>query len=79
MSMINGQAMITDDTVIKINGVALNAIDYHPDFREEGGTTTRVVSHDPRLEQLIPEGQTAQVTVFNPLTNLRSATMAFTR
>jgi hypothetical protein len=79
MSMINGQAMITSDTVIEINGVPLNAIDYPSDFREDGGTTTQVVSRDARLEQLMPAGQTVQVTVFNSLTNLRSAPMSLTR
>lgn len=76
---ITGKAMITNDTVIEINGVALNALDYPPDFREDGGFTTRVVSRDARLEQLIPAGQTVQVTVFNSLTNLRSALFSLTR
>ena len=76
---VNGNAMITSDTVIEINGVVLTAIDYPSDFQEDGGFTTRVVSRDARLEQLIPEGQTVQMTVFNSLTNLRSAPVMFTR
>jgi hypothetical protein len=76
---VNGNAMITNDTVIEINGVPLGAIDYPSDFREDGGFTTRVVSRDPRLEQLISSGQTVQVTVFNSLTNRRSEAKAFTR
>ena len=76
---ITGKAMITNDTVIEIDGVPLNATDYPPDFREDGGFTTRVVSRDPRLEQLIRPGQTVQVTVFNSLTNLRSAPFSLTR
>lgn len=76
---VNGSAMITNDTVVEINGVPLNAIDYPLAFREDGGTTTQVVSRDAMLQQLIPEGQTVQVTLFNSLTNLRSAPMAFTR
>jgi hypothetical protein len=76
---VNGNAMITNDTVIEINGVPLGAIDYPTDFREDGGATTRVVGRDSRLEQLIPAGQTVQVTVYNSLTNLRSTSVAFTR
>jgi|GEM_PF-2459946 len=76
---VNGNAMITNDTVIEINGVPLNTIDYPSDSREEGGAITQVVSRDPRLAQLIPEGQTVQVVAFNPLTNLRSAPVSFTR
>lgn len=76
---VNGNAMITNDTVIEINGVALNAIDYPPDSREDGGSTTQVISRDSRLEQLIPEGQTIQVTVYDSLTNLRSTPVSFTR
>jgi hypothetical protein len=76
---ITGKAMITNDTVIEIDGVPLNATDYPADFREDGGFTTRVVSRDPRLEQLIRPGQTVLVTVLNPLTSTRSAAVAFTR
>lgn len=76
---VNGNAMITSDTVIEIDGVSLGAIDYPADFLEDGGTTTRVVSRDSRLEQLIPSGQTVHITVYNSLTNLRSAPKAFTR
>lgn len=71
--------MITNDTVIEINGVPLDAIDYPSDFREDGGFTTRLVSRDSRLEQLLSPGQAIQVTVFNSLTNLRSEAVAFTK
>jgi hypothetical protein len=71
--------MITNDTVIEVNGVPLGALDYPSDFRVDGGFTTRVVSRDPRLDQLIQEGQTVQVTVSNSLTNLRSTPVTFTR
>jgi hypothetical protein len=76
---VNGNGMITNDTVIEINGVALQDLSYPLDFQENGGTTTRVVSRDARLEQLIPEGQAIQVTVYNSLTNLRGAPKVFTR
>jgi hypothetical protein len=76
---VNGDAMITNDTVIEINGEPLDAIDYPPDFRVDGGTTTQVVSRDGRLEQLFPSGQTVQVTVYNSLTNLRSTPVSLRR
>ena len=76
---VNGSSMIPGDSVIEINGVPVGAIDYPADFQRDGGFTTRVVSRDPQLEQLMPEGQTVQVTVFNSLTNLRSAPVVFTR
>jgi hypothetical protein len=76
---VTGNAMITNDTVIEINGVPLGAIGYPSDSRQDGGTTTRVISRDAHLEQLIAAGQTVQVTVFNSLTNLRSAPMSLTR
>ena len=74
---VNGNAMITNDTVIEINGVPVGEIDYPADFKQDGGFTTQVISRDPQLEQLMTEGQTVQVTVFNSLTNLRSAPVAF--
>jgi hypothetical protein len=76
---VNGAAMIGGDSVIEIDGVRLGAIEYPPDFREDGGLTTRVVSRDTRLEELIPFGRTALVTVFNPLTGKRSAAVAFAK
>lgn len=76
---VNGSSMITNDTVIEINGVPLSAIDYPADFREDGGTSTQVVSSDARLEQMMSSGQTVQVTVYNSLTNLRSAPVSFAR
>jgi hypothetical protein len=76
---VNGKGMITNDSVIEINGMSLQEMDYPADFREDGGTITRVISRDPRLQQLIPEAQTVQVTIFNSLTNKRSAATALTR
>ncbi len=76
---VSGNGMITNDTVIEINGVPLGAIDYPSDSREDGGATTQLVSRDGRLEQLIPSGQTVQVTVYNSLTNLRSNPVSLTR
>jgi hypothetical protein len=76
---VNGSAMITGDTVIEINGVALDELSYPEGFRENGGTTRRTMSRDSRLDELIPVGQTVQITLFNRLTNRRSAAAAFTR
>jgi hypothetical protein len=77
--IVKGNAMITNDTIVEINGVPLEATSYPESFRENGGTTRRVVSADPRLDQLLPQGQQVQITVFNPLTNLRSVPVSFTR
>jgi hypothetical protein len=71
--------MITGDTVIEINGVPVGAIEYPSGFQQDGGFTTQVMSRDPQLEQLMAEGQTVQVTVFNSLTNRRSAPFSMTR
>ncbi|MEN3331221.1 MAG: hypothetical protein V7641_586 [Blastocatellia bacterium] len=76
---VNGAAMITNDTVIEINGVPLGRLDYPADFREDGGTTRQVTSRDTQLEQRLPVGQSVQVTVYNPLTNQRSAPKSFVR
>ena len=75
---IGGAALITNDTIIEINGVTLAALDYPATYREDGGTTTRVVSHDPRLGELLLPGRAAEVTVYNPLTNQRSNPVGFT-
>jgi hypothetical protein len=76
---VDGTAMIAGDTVIEINGVALDELSYPESFRENGGTTRRTVSRDSRLEELIPEGQSAQVTLFNRLTNMRSVPVGLAR
>ncbi len=71
--IVTGEGMIVNDTVVEINGVALEAMSYPEGYRENGGTTRRVVSRDGRLAELLPAGQAVEVTVFNRLTNLRSA------
>jgi hypothetical protein len=76
---VDGEAMITNDTVIEVNGVALDVVSYPESLRQSGGTTRRTVSRDARLEELIPAGRTVEVTLFNRLTNRRSATASFTR
>jgi hypothetical protein len=76
---VNGNGFITNDTVIEINGVALDVMIYPEDAREEGGTSVQVISRDGRLEQLLLAGQTAHITVFNGLTNQRSSVKEFVR
>ena len=76
---VNGSGFITNDTVIEINGVALDVMIYPEDAREEGGTSVQAISRDGRLEELLQAGQTAQVTVFNALTNQRSSVKEFVR
>jgi hypothetical protein len=76
---VNGSAMITNDTTIEINGTPLGDLSYPEGFREHGGITTRVVSRDPRLDQLIQQGESVEITVFNSSTNLRSTATLFSR
>lgn len=76
---VNGSGFITNDTVIEINGVTLDALIYPEEAREEGGTNVQVISRDSRLEQFLPAGQAAQITVFNALTNQRSSIKEFVR
>jgi hypothetical protein len=79
MLVVNGSGFITNDSVIEINGTPLGVTYYPSDFQENAGTTTRIVSNDPRIRELVPPGSTVQVTVLNPLTGLASAAFALTR
>jgi hypothetical protein len=76
--IINGQGFITNDSVVQINGQPLET-EYPADSREDGGTTTRLISRDPQLAQLLPVGQSVQVTVINPLTARQSEGFTLTR
>jgi hypothetical protein len=78
--IVNGSGFITNDSVIEINGVALGNTDYPTDFQENGGTTTRIVSSDPAILDLVSPGSTVRVTVRNQLTGgLVSSAFALTR
>lgn len=76
---VNGSGFITNDSIIEVNGEPLLALTYPAEFRENGGTATRVVSRDSRLEQIITPGLPVEVRVLNRLTNLRSSPASFTR
>jgi hypothetical protein len=76
--IINGQGFITNDSIIQINGQRVKT-EYPADFQESGGTTTRLISRDPQLAQLLPVGQSIQVTVINPLTARQSETFTISR
>jgi hypothetical protein len=78
--IVNGSGFITNDSVIEINGAALGNTDYPTDFQENGGTTTRIVSSDPAILDLVSPGSTVRVTVRNQLTGgLVSGAFALTR
>ncbi|MGH9762953.1 MAG: DUF7453 family protein, partial [Blastocatellia bacterium] len=77
--VVDGGGFITNNSVIEINGQAVSRISYPAGFQENGGTSTRVVSQDSSLGELIPAGQTVQITVFNPMTSQRSAAFTLTR
>jgi hypothetical protein len=76
--IINGQGFITNDSIIQINGQPVKT-EYPADFQENGGTTTRLISRDPQLPQLLPVGQSIQVTVISPLTARQSETFTISR
>ena len=76
--IISGNGFITKDSIIQINGQAIET-EYPAGFQQDGGTATRLVSRDPTLAQLLPVGQAVQITVSNPLTGTRSATVSFNR
>jgi hypothetical protein len=76
---VDGTGFITNDTVIEVDGVALDAMQYPEGAREVGGTTRRVRGKDARLGELIGPGQEVQVSVVNPLTGQRSAPVAYVR
>lgn len=77
--IVKGSAMVAGDAVVEIDGVALEALGYPSKSRNDDGTARVVTSTDARLDALIPQGATVQVTVFNPLTGKRSEPFAFTR
>jgi hypothetical protein len=76
--IVEGQGFITNDSTILVNGQPV-ATTYPAEFQQNGGTTTRPVSEDPQLAQLLPPGQSVQITVTNSLTALQSAPMTFSR
>jgi hypothetical protein len=76
--IIEGQNFITNDSTILINGQPV-ATTYPTGFQQNGGTTTRLISQDPQLAQLLPPGQSVQITVTNSLTARQSTPMTYTR
>ncbi|MGH9763889.1 MAG: hypothetical protein ACREDR_42965 [Blastocatellia bacterium] len=77
--VLDGANFITNDSVIQVNGTALQNLKYPVAFQQAGGTITRLVSKDPNLSQLLQAGQMVQITVINSLTAQTSAGFAFTR
>ncbi len=76
---VKGDAMVSGDAIIEIDGLALEALDYPAKSRNDDGTARIVTSADPRLGDLLPVGTPVSVTVFNPLTGKRSEPFAFVR
>jgi hypothetical protein len=77
--LVNGGPFIVGDSIIEVNGAPLATNEFPADFQSGDGSATRIVSADSELDQLVPPGKTVQITVFNGMTNLRSAPFAFTR
>jgi hypothetical protein len=75
----DGTGFVTNNSIIEIDGQALSRISYPTDFQQNGGTSTRLVSKDGSLDQLIPVGRPVQITVFNSMTGQRSSPFSFSR
>lgn len=70
----------SENTVIEVNGVAMPIIRYLPKNQLPDGTYVRLEGKAPgRLSQILPKGQTVQITMFDTVTQLRSAPVAFRR
>jgi hypothetical protein len=74
---VTGAGFIINDAVVEIDGQQLGAITYPSADAAGGGTTKKLLSDDPALAQL-PAGKAVSVTVFNPLTGLRSGAFQLT-
>jgi hypothetical protein len=74
---VTGAGFIINDAVVEIDGQPLGAITYPSADPAGGGTTKKLLSDDPALAQ-IPTGKVVSVTVFNPLTGLRSGAFQLT-
>lgn len=58
---------------------AKEAFSYNSHKFDTCGHTGDIVSRDSRLEEMMAAGQEVEVRVFNPLTNLRSSPVSFSR
>jgi hypothetical protein len=76
---VNGTGFITNDSQIQINGINVGELSYPDEFQENGGTTTRIVSRDSRLSELLVPGQPVEIKIANPLTAKLSVSSQFTR
>jgi Zn-dependent metalloprotease len=75
--VVDGAEFETNNAIVEIDGVAYGALKYPQAYRRKG-VSRRILSKDGRVASL-QAGVTYQVTVFNPVSGLRSAPFAFTR
>jgi hypothetical protein len=76
--LVTGGGFIANDGEIRINGKLLKELSYPDEFLESGGTTTRIVSRDPLLEELLVAGTPVEIEVHNRLTGKLSEPFTFT-
>jgi aminopeptidase N len=77
---VSGTGLVVGDSVVEVDGVELAKTKYPKRDRNPDGTTTRLVGKQKQLgRDVVPVGQTVQVTVLNRSTGVRSAPFAFTR
>jgi hypothetical protein len=70
--IIKGRGFIINDAVVEINGTPVGEAEYSTNQLPGDGTTRRLTVSGSQLNELLLPGQVAQITVFNPLTGLRS-------
>lgn len=73
---IKGRGFVIDDAVVEIDGRPAGVVEYAAPGGD--GTTRRLVVRGSELAELLPPGQSVEVTVWCPLTGLRSAPVSLT-
>ena len=78
---LDGFGFVSGSTVIEVNGVALETVDYDESYALANGTITRISSKLGKkpMKKIFPKGEFVLVTVFNPATGERSAQFATAR
>ena len=71
--LIKGSGFIINDAVVEIDGHAVGDVEYVAASSSYDGTTRRLIVRGSELADLLPPGQTVNVTVLSPFTGLRSS------
>jgi hypothetical protein len=75
---VDGVNMVTNSSVIEIDGAQEDKLKYPSAFRLANGTTTRIMTKRD-VSALLPPGEEVMITVFIPNTGQRSDPFPFTR